>query len=111
MAVVLSNVCGSTGPLVEEAAGADGFARALSTLMARADLRERLGQEARRHVAHWAPERIFAKWDDLLAEAVGSRWRVAWVLEATPGIEPGCTDLQSMRQIRSFNALAANWAR
>ena len=29
-------------------------------------------------------------------------------LEATPGIEPGCTDLQSMRQRHLINGLAAN---
>ena len=30
------------------------------------------------------------------------------MLEATPGIEPGCTDLQSMRQVRITKGLAAN---
>ena len=29
-------------------------------------------------------------------------------MEATPGIEPGCTDLQSMRQVRITKDLAAN---
>ena len=44
-----------------------------------------------------------------LTRVVLRRWegRVG-EMEATPGIEPGCTDLQSMRQVRIAKGLAAN---
>jgi GalNAc-alpha-(1->4)-GalNAc-alpha-(1->3)-diNAcBac-PP-undecaprenol alpha-1,4-N-acetyl-D-galactosaminyltransferase len=66
-------VHGKTGLLVEEKTGAIGFAQALSVLMSRADIRVQLGGAAQQHVRQWAPEQIFALWDDAFAEAVRPR--------------------------------------
>ncbi len=62
-----------TGLLVEEHAGAAGLAEALSELMRRDDLRAQYGAAAQSHVRQWAPERIFALWDELFAEAMRPR--------------------------------------
>jgi GalNAc-alpha-(1->4)-GalNAc-alpha-(1->3)-diNAcBac-PP-undecaprenol alpha-1,4-N-acetyl-D-galactosaminyltransferase len=61
---------GTTGLLVNQDDAIAGLARALSILMADAELRVRLGRAARRHVKQWAPDRMFALWDKALREAV-----------------------------------------
>jgi glycosyltransferase involved in cell wall biosynthesis len=63
---------GETGLLVDKKEEIVGLARALSTLMADAQLRVRLGKAARRHVGQWAPDRMFALWDEVLREAVAA---------------------------------------
>ncbi|MGE0449665.1 MAG: glycosyltransferase [Vicinamibacterales bacterium] len=65
-------VDGRTGRLVDPREGVRGFAEALSELMMDPACRVALGEAARRHVTRWAPERIFAAWDDLLGEDVGA---------------------------------------
>jgi glycosyltransferase involved in cell wall biosynthesis len=63
---------GETGLLVDKKEEIVGLARALSTLMADAQLRVRLGKAALRHVGQWAPDRMFALWDEVLREAVAA---------------------------------------
>jgi glycosyltransferase involved in cell wall biosynthesis len=63
---------GGTGLLVEKGNQPDALAQALSELMRNGTLRRRFGHAARKHVAKWAPDRVFAMWDQLLAEAVKS---------------------------------------
>jgi glycosyltransferase involved in cell wall biosynthesis len=53
-------------PLQDHAA----FANALSILMKDGDLRERMGAAAHQHVSSWSPDRILARWEDVLAAAV-----------------------------------------
>jgi glycosyltransferase involved in cell wall biosynthesis len=59
-----------TGLLVDQAKGPTGFASALAELMDDADCRSRFGEEARQHVLHWSPDKIFSLWDDLLAKTI-----------------------------------------
>jgi glycosyltransferase involved in cell wall biosynthesis len=61
---------GKTGLLVDQKEEIAGLARALSTLMANANLRVRLGKAALQHVRQWEPDRMFALWDEVLREAV-----------------------------------------
>jgi glycosyltransferase involved in cell wall biosynthesis len=61
---------GTTGLLVNQEEEIAGFAQALSTLMSDTHLRARLGNAARQHISQWAPDCMFALWDDVLREAV-----------------------------------------
>jgi glycosyltransferase involved in cell wall biosynthesis len=61
---------GTTGLLVDQEDDIAGLARALSTLMADAHLRVKLGSAALQHIGQWAPDRMFALWDEVLREAV-----------------------------------------
>jgi glycosyltransferase involved in cell wall biosynthesis len=60
---------GTTGLLVAANKRVPGLARALSTLMADPRRRAKLGEAAHRHVGQWAPDCIFALWDNILEEA------------------------------------------
>jgi glycosyltransferase involved in cell wall biosynthesis len=64
---------GKTGLLTEPQEGAHGLASAIATLMANDAMRGKLGRAAREHVRHWAPDRVFALWEDLLQSATSSR--------------------------------------
>jgi GalNAc-alpha-(1->4)-GalNAc-alpha-(1->3)-diNAcBac-PP-undecaprenol alpha-1,4-N-acetyl-D-galactosaminyltransferase len=68
---------GKTGLLVDQKEEIAGLARALSTLMADAQLRVSLGNAALRHVGQWAPDRMFALWDEVLSEAVAAPAKMA----------------------------------
>ena len=68
---------GKTGLLVDQKEEIAGLARALSTLMADAQLRVRLGNAALQHVGQWAPDRMFALWDEVLREAVDAPAKMA----------------------------------
>jgi GalNAc-alpha-(1->4)-GalNAc-alpha-(1->3)-diNAcBac-PP-undecaprenol alpha-1,4-N-acetyl-D-galactosaminyltransferase len=62
-----------TGLLVDPTAGTPGLASALSRLLGDSALRAKLGARARSHVKAWAPDHIFALWNDVILEAVSSR--------------------------------------
>lgn len=64
-----------TGFLVDPSDGASGLAKALSRLLLDPQLRDTLGTAARTHTNKWAPERIFARWRDLLSEVATSNSR------------------------------------
>jgi glycosyltransferase involved in cell wall biosynthesis len=68
---------GETGLLVDQKEEIAELARALSTLMANANLRVRLGKAALQHVGQWAPDRMFALWDEVLKEAVAGPAKMA----------------------------------
>ena len=68
---------GETGLLVDQKEEIAGLARALSTLMANANLRVRLGKAALQHVGQWAPDRMFALWDEVLEKAVAAPAKMA----------------------------------
>ena len=59
---------GKTGSLVPEDKGTSSLASALSELMSDKARRAQLGNAARHHILRWAPERIFAVWENLLSE-------------------------------------------
>jgi glycosyltransferase involved in cell wall biosynthesis len=60
---------GKTGLLIEPQEGARGLASAMATLMANDVMRGTLGRAAHEHVRRWAPDRVFALWEDLLENA------------------------------------------
>jgi glycosyltransferase involved in cell wall biosynthesis len=61
---------GKTGLLVEKGTEPDNLAQALAGLMKDGPRRKELGDAARKRVAEWAPDRVFAMWEELLTEAV-----------------------------------------
>jgi glycosyltransferase involved in cell wall biosynthesis len=60
---------GVTGLLVSPPQDRSAFAQALAQLMADANLREKMGAAARRHVVQWAPDRILPLWEEVLTNA------------------------------------------
>ncbi len=62
---------GKTGLLADLDDGAAGLARALSRLMSDTQFRAAAREAAREHIRRWAPDRIFAQWEEALAEATG----------------------------------------
>ena len=63
---------GQTGLLADQREGSRGLARALARLLADDKMRIQLGSAARRHVRQWAPDQIFALWEESLLEAARS---------------------------------------
>jgi glycosyltransferase involved in cell wall biosynthesis len=61
---------GKTGLLVGNGGEPDALASALSELMRDGSRRKELGENARKHVAQWAPDYAFGNWERVLAEAV-----------------------------------------
>jgi glycosyltransferase involved in cell wall biosynthesis len=58
---------GTTGLLVDQAAGSPAFADALRRLMSSADLRAQLGARARSHMERWRPSKILEQWEACLS--------------------------------------------
>jgi glycosyltransferase involved in cell wall biosynthesis len=75
---------GTTGLLVDQEDEIAGLARALSTLMADAHLRVRLGNAALQHIRQWAPDRMFALWDEVLREAVAGSQKLSRRIAPVP---------------------------
>jgi glycosyltransferase involved in cell wall biosynthesis len=60
-----------TGLVVQTAQDHVAFAESLARLMTDANLRVRLGAQARQHVIQWSPDRILRAWEDVLVAAAG----------------------------------------
>lgn len=58
---------GETGLLIDPAQESAGLAEALGRLIGSAELRTRLGDQARRHMDAWRPEVVCQRWETLLA--------------------------------------------
>ena len=62
---------GKTGLLLDLSEGAAGLARALSRVIGDSQFRAAATEAAFEHIRRWAPDHIFALWEELLAEATG----------------------------------------
>ena len=57
---------GKTGLLAGQSYSVEEFARSLSKLMSAPQYRLQLGQQARKYIDNWAPEKVFRIWENLI---------------------------------------------